>query len=57
MVSACSMAMSDPASIAGSTSGIVTLRAVIQKPPPRIADASSRSVGTRSSAFVTSVKT
>ena len=57
MVSACSAAISEPASMAGSTRGMVILRTVTQRPPPRMEEASSRSVGTRSSAFVTRVKT
>ena len=57
IVSACRMAISVPASIAGRASGIVTLRRVRHALPPSIAEASSRSVGTRSSALATSVKT
>ena len=56
-VIACRKATRPPASSAGSTSGIVTRRAVYQRPPPRIEDASSSSPGVRSSELATSVKT
>ena len=56
-VMACRNAINAPAMSAGSASGIVTLRAVCQVPPPRIAEASSRSPGMRSSALATSTKT
>ena len=50
-------ATSAPASSAGSASGIVIRRAVTQVRPPRMAEASSRSPGIRSSAFATSTNT
>ena len=57
MVSDCRMAINVPASMAGSTSGMVTLRSVVIQSPPRMDDASSRSDGTLSSALATRVKT
>jgi hypothetical protein len=56
-VMACRKATSAPATSAGSASGIVTRRAVSHIRPPRMAEASSRSPGMRSSAFATSTKT
>ena len=56
-VMACRKATKAPATSAGSASGIVTRRAVTHIPPPRIAEASSRSPGMRSSALATSTKT
>ena len=56
-VIACRKATSAPASSAGSTSGMVTRRAVYQRPPPRIEEASSNSPGVRSSELATSTKT
>src|SRR5512146_1968972 len=46
-----------PASSAGSTSGIVTSTAVRQAGAPRIAEASSSSLGMRSRLVATNVKT
>jgi hypothetical protein len=57
MVSACRMAIIDPARMAGSTNGSVTRRNVVQARAPRMDEASSRSEGTRSRPFATSVKT
>ena len=56
-VIACRKATSAPANKAGKTSGMVTRRAVYQRPPPRIDDASSSSPGVRSSEFATSTNT
>ena len=56
-VIACRKAIRLPATSAGSASGIVMRRAVVQAPPPRIADASSSSPGMVSSAFATSTNT
>ncbi len=56
-VIACRNATSAPASTAGSAKGIVMRRAVSQVPAPRMAEASSRSPGVRSSALATSTKT
>jgi hypothetical protein len=56
-VIACRNAISAPASSAGSASGTVTRRAVVQALPPRIDEASSRSPGMRSMAFATSTNT
>ena len=56
-VMACRKATSAPASSAGSTSGMVTRRAVRQAEPPSMAEASSSSPGMRSSALATSTKT
>src|SRR5690348_2369328 len=56
-VIACRKATNAPASSAGNTSGIVTRRAVYQRPPPRIDDASSSSPGVRSSELATSTNT
>src|SRR5262249_61950279 len=50
-------AMSAPARTAGIASGTVTRRAVVHAPPPRIAEASSRSPGMRSRALAMSTKT
>src|SRR6202142_2852302 len=56
-VIACKNATRAPASKAGSTRGMVILRAVYQRPPPKIDDASSNSPGVRSSELATSTKT
>ena len=56
-VIACRNAISAPATSAGSASGIVTRRAVVQALPPRIAEASSSSPGMLSSALATSTNT
>src|SRR5471032_2032010 len=56
-VIACKKATSAPASNAGITNGMVIRRAVYQRPPPRIEDASSSSPGVRSSELATSTKT
>src|SRR5690348_6770086 len=56
-VIACKKATKAPASKAGSTSGIVTRRAVYQRPPPRMDEASSSSPGVRSSELATSTNT
>ena len=56
-VVACRKATIAPASSAGSASGMVILRAVVQARPPRIDEASSRSPGMRSSELATSTKT
>ena len=56
-VIACRNATSAPASSAGSTSGMVTRRAVTQVLPPRMEEASSSSLGVRSSALATSTNT
>ena len=55
-VIACRKAISMPASSAGSASGMVMRRAVVQVRPPSIEEASSRSPGMRSSAFAISTK-
>jgi len=54
---ACRKAISDPATSAGSASGMVMRRAVVQALPPRIAEASSSSPGMLSSALATSTNT
>ena len=54
---ACRKAMSTPASSAGTASGMVTRRAVVQVPAPSIDEASSRSAGMRSSALAISTNT
>src|SRR5258708_36704084 len=56
-VIACRKATNAPASNAGSTSGMVMRRAVYQRPPPRIDEASSSSPGVRSSELATSTNT
>ena len=56
-VIACRNAISAPATSAGSASGIVMRRAVVQALPPRMAEASSSSPGMLSSALATSTKT
>ena len=56
-VMACRNAIRAPATIAGSASGIVMRRAVVQARPPRMAEASSSSPGMLSSAFATSTNT
>ncbi len=56
-VIACRKATRNPASSAGSTSGSVTLRAVRHVGAPRMADASSSSLGMRSRLLATNVKT
>ena len=57
IVSACMNATKPPASIAGSTNGKVTRSMVSHVRPPRMAEASSRSAGTRSSALASRVNT
>ena len=56
-VMACRNAISAPATSAGSASGMVTRRAVVQALPPRMAEASSSSPGMLSSALATSTNT
>ena len=56
-VIACRKAISAPATSAGSASGIVIRRAVVQALPPRMAEASSSSPGMLSSALATSTNT
>ena len=56
-VIACRNAISAPATKAGSASGIVMRRAVVQARPPSMAEASSSSPGMLSSAFATSTNT